>query len=140
VANYLQRLSGPLLDRIDLQVAVQRPSPEVLLMPKKGLDTQTAKRWVVQAQVRQLARSGLLNGDLPWAELEACTKLKSVDDKLLKNAISRLHLSPRGIHKVLRVARTIADLDHTNTIHKNHLLEALSYRRLDILSMEIEQA
>ena len=140
VANYLQRLSGPLLDRIDLQVAVQRPSPEVLLMPKKGLDTQTAKRWVVKAQVRQLARSGLLNGDLPWAELEACTKLKSVDDKLLKNAISRLHLSPRGIHKVLRVARTIADLDHTNTIHKNHLLEALSYRRLDVLSMEIEQA
>ncbi|MDC1507895.1 ATP-dependent protease, partial [Oceanospirillaceae bacterium] len=108
---------------------------EVLLMPKQGLDTQTAKRWVAQAQARQLARSGLLNGDLPWAELEACTKLKSVDDKLLKNTISRLHLSPRGIHKVLRVARTIADLDHTHIIHKDHLLEALSYRRLDVLSM-----
>ena len=138
VANYLQRLSGPLLDRIDLQVAVIRPSSEVLLKPQQGLNTQTAKRWVAQAQAIQLARNGLLNGHLPWAELEACTKLKPTDESLLKNAISRLHLSPRGIHKVLRVARSIADLENAKNIQKSHLLEALSYRRLDALSMEIE--
>ncbi|MGY8862799.1 MAG: YifB family Mg chelatase-like AAA ATPase [Pseudomonadales bacterium] len=139
VANYLQRLSGPLLDRIDLQVAVQRPCAEVLLAPQAGLSTEKAKQWVAKTQSKQLARCGLLNGYLSSAALDRYAKLKPNDEKLLKNAISNLHLSPRGIHKVLRVARTIADLENTADIQKNHLLEALSYRRLDVLSMESQQ-
>jgi magnesium chelatase family protein len=81
----------------------------------------------------------LLNGYVSSAALDSYAKLKLNDEKLLQNAISNLHLSPRGIHKVLRVARTIADLDNTTDIQKNHLLEALSYRRLDVLSMESQQ-
>jgi len=65
--------------------------------------------------------------------------LKSEQETLLAAAITSLKLSPRGVHKVLRVARTIADLDAQEAIEKNHLLEALSYRRLDVLSMESQQ-
>ena len=120
-------------------MAVQRPCAEVLLAPQTGLSTEKAKQWVAKTQAKQLARCGLLNGYLSSAALDSYTKLKPNDEKLLKNAISNLHLSPRGIHKVLRVARTIADLENTADIQKNHLLEALSYRRLDVLSMESQQ-
>ena len=139
VANYLQRLSGPLIDRIDLQVAVQRPCAAALMSPKAGVSTQHALQWILTAQERQIKRSGQLNGLLSASMLMTCTVLKSSEEQLLANAIANLKLSPRGVHKVLRVARTIADLETAKNIQKNHLLEALSYRRLDMLSMESQQ-
>ena len=139
VANYLQRLSGPLIDRIDLQVAVQRPCAAALMSPKTGESTQHALQWILTAQESQLKRSGQLNGLLSASMLMTCTALKSSEEQLLANAIANLKLSPRGVHKVLRVARTIADLETAENIQKNHLLEALSYRRLDMLSMETQQ-
>jgi len=139
VANYLHRLSGPLLDRIDLQVAVQRPTAIALMAPQSGMSSQQAARWILAAQQRQLNRSGKLNGLLSASQLMTHAALKSEQEKLLAAAITSLKLSPRGVHKVLRVARTIADLDAQEAIEKNHLLEALSYRRLDVLSMESQQ-
>ena len=139
VANYLQRLSGPLLDRIDLQVALQRPSAAALMAPQAGVSTQQASQWVLAAQERQLKRCGQLNGLLPVSMLMTYATVKPVEERLLASAVVNLKLSPRGVHKVLRVARTIADLETAPHIQKNHLLEALSYRRLDMLSMKSEQ-
>ena len=139
LANYLQRLSGPLLDRIDLQVAVQRTCAAALMAPKTGVSTQQASQLVLAAQERQLKRCGQLNGLLSSSMLTTYAALKPAQEKLLANALVNLNLSPRGVHKVLRVARTIADLEMATDIQKNHLLEALSYRRLDMLSMESQQ-
>jgi magnesium chelatase family protein len=139
VANYLQRLSGPLLDRIDLQVAVQRPSAQALLAPQVGISTAQAKQKVLHAQATQLQRAGQLNGYLLGVELERHAALLKPEVALLTQAIANLNISPRGIHKVLKVARTIADLDASVKIQKNHVLEALSYRRLDVLSQESQQ-
>jgi magnesium chelatase family protein len=139
VANYLQRLSGPLLDRIDLQVAVQRPPAAALIAANTGLTTIEAKALVVKAQALQLQRSGMLNGALDGAQLDQHASLNHRDQSLLVSAIGQLNLSPRGIHKMLRVARTIADLEARPGIHKSHLLEALSYRRLDLLTMQTQQ-
>jgi len=136
VANYLKCLSGPLLDRIDLQVAVQRPTAAALMAPQSGLSTQQAVKLILAAQQRQLNRSSQLNGLLSESQLMTYAALNLAQENLLAAAITSLKLSPRGVHKVLRVARTIADLDVKDTIEKNHLLEALSYRRLDVLSME----
>jgi len=139
IANYLHRLSGPLLDRIDLQVAVQRPDASVLLAPPSGPTTQEAKQWVSLTQARQLKRANMLNGHLSSAALGKHAALGTAEEQMLEHAIASLNLSPRGIHKVLRVARTIADLDASKDINKSHLLESLSYRRLDVLSMETQQ-
>lgn len=139
VLNYLQRLSGPLLDRIDLQVAVQRPAAQALLAPQAGVSTAQAKQWVLRAQALQQERCGQLNGLLTGAQLDQHAALKAAEQQLLTHAITNLNLSPRGIHKVLRVARTIADLEASKNIQKAHLLEALSYRRLDLLSMQSQQ-
>ncbi|MCO4837726.1 MAG: YifB family Mg chelatase-like AAA ATPase [Oceanospirillaceae bacterium] len=136
VANYLQRLSGPLLDRIDLQVAVQRPLADALMAPQTGLSTQEAAKWILATQERQLNRSDTLNGLLSAAQLATHAALMPAQKKVLVSAITGLKLSPRGVHKVLRVARTIADLEAQEAIQKHHLLEALSYRRLDVLTME----
>ena len=139
VANYLQRLSGPLLDCIDLQVAVQRPSAQALLAPQVGISTAQAKQKVLHAQATQLQRAGQLNGHLTGVELERHAALLKPEAALLTQAIANLNISPRGIYKVLKVARTIADLDAAAKVQKNHLLEALSYRRLDVLSQESQQ-
>ncbi len=136
VANYLQRLSGPLLDRIDLQVEVHRPAPDALMTANTGITSQQAAQWIKAAQKLQLKRSGILNGLLEASALSQHAKLRAPEEAMLKNAINNLNLSPRGVHKVLRVARTIADLEAQAQIQKHHLLEALSYRRLDVLSME----
>lgn len=106
------------------------------MAPQEGMTTKEAAKWILVAQQRQLDRSGTLNGLLPAAQLATHAALKPTQQKVLASAITGLKLSPRGVHKVLRVARTIADLDAQEAIDKHHLLEALSYRRLDVLTME----
>ena len=109
------------------------------MAPQTGVSTQQASQWVLAAQERQLNRCGQLNGLLSPSMLTTYAALKPAQEKLLANALMNLNLSPRGAHKVLRVARTIADLEMATDIQKNHLLEALSYRRLDMLSMGSQQ-
>ena len=128
VERYRTRLSGPLLDRIDLQVQVPRPPEGTLQQQVKPEGTQTARSQVEAASRTALARQGVTNSGLTGKQLEIHCLLDAADRILLENAVSRLGLSVRGYFRVLRVARTIADLEGQAKISADALLEALSYR------------
>jgi magnesium chelatase family protein len=129
IQRYLARISGPLLDRIDLTVEVPRPLRESLRAGAPGGESSAAVRMrVLDARNRQLARAGKPNAWLGGAELERDCRLCGSDEALLERAAERLVLSPRAVHRTLRVARTIADLDASAGIATAHLAEALSLR------------
>lgn len=130
VAAYMNRLSGPLLDRIDLQINLQRPSSKTLLTKADGMDTATAKQLVAEARAKQVARQGDCNNRLDTQGVQEYIQLAKAEQALLNQAADRLRLSPRAIHKILRVARTIADIEAKPSVDKACLLEALSYRQL----------
>ena len=132
VANYRARISGPLLDRIDLHVMVGRPPREVLRAdaPLSEPSAVVALR-VNAARALQLRRGAVSNARLAGAALaEHC---RTTDDgwTLLENATDRFNLSARAYHRVLRVARTIADLANEQMIASLHIAEALALRQLD---------
>ncbi len=129
--RYQARLSGPIRDRIDLQVVVPRLSAAELLRPHSAAESTAAVRTrVLDARARQQARrpSGPLNGALTGAQLRRDARLDDPGHALLEAAADRLHLTGRAIHRVLRVARTIADLEGVETVASTHLAEALQYR------------
>ena len=131
IQRYRGRISGPLLDRIDLQVAVYRLQPGQLLAPEHGEPSSAVRQRVVQSREQQLQRQGCANARLPPDRLADACLLSSACKAQLESAASRLHLSGRGLHRTLRVARTIADLDRRSTVEQPHISEALSYRELD---------
>lgn len=133
VARYRNRLSGPLLDRIDLMVEVPRLQASVLRSAPLGEDSETVRRRVTTARESQLAR-GAINAVLAGAMLDEACHLQPTAQRLLDQAAERLRLSARGYHRILRVARTIADLEGAATIQENHLLEAVNYRRMPSLA------
>lgn len=130
IARYRARISGPLLDRIDLHVDVPRLAPGELRMDAPpGESSADVRRRVEAAWQRQLTRTGTPNARLDQAQTLASCRLSGSDEALLERAIDTLQLSARAMHRVLRVARTIADLADTGRIGTPHLSEALSYRR-----------
>ncbi|MET1022755.1 MAG: YifB family Mg chelatase-like AAA ATPase, partial [Pseudoxanthomonas sp.] len=132
VTRYRNRISGPLLDRIDLQVDVPRVPPQDLRPDAPAGETSDAVRARVQAaRERQLARGGLLNARLGHAQTFASCRLSAQDQALLERAIDKLQLSARAMQRTLRVARTIADLAGADHIATTHLTEALGYRRME---------
>ena len=132
IRRYRARISGPLLDRIDLHLQVPRlPPAELRGDAPPGEDSATVRARVMQARHRQLARAGKANAHLGQSEtLRDCT-LQSADHDLLEQAMERLQLSARSMHRILRVARTIADLAGAAAIERAHLTEAIGYRQLD---------
>ncbi len=132
VINYRRKISGPLLDRIDLHVEVPRPSTEVLRRtggdgePSHVVRERVEAAWTVQQQ-----RQGMSNARLHGQTLESNCKVDDAGWKLLERAAERFNLSARSHHRVLRVARTIADLAAAKTITPPHIAEALSLRYLD---------
>ena len=131
IQRYRGRVSGPLLDRIDLHVTVMRLSPEELREgAPAGECSADVRARVIAARERQLAR-GALNAHLDSKALRACASLVEADQGLLEQAIERLQLSARAMHRILRVARTIADLAGCEDIGTEHLAEAIGYRQLD---------
>jgi magnesium chelatase family protein len=132
-ARYQQRVSGPLRDRIDLQIEVPAIPREQLLdgIDRPAEDSASVRSRVVAAWQRQIERQGVANARLPQHELGRICRLPPGGRELLDTALSRLGLSARGFHRILRVARTIADLDGAERIEVQHLTEAIGYRRLD---------
>ena len=130
VRRYRDRISGPLLDRIDLQVTVPRPPPDVLRPgTAKGESSAAVRRRVEAARRIQAKRGGRLNARLDAREVARQCALQPTDWDLLATAAERRELSPRACHRVLKVARTIADLAGTPVITTEHLAEALSLKQ-----------
>ncbi|KLD80173.1 YifB family Mg chelatase-like AAA ATPase [Xanthomonas hyacinthi] len=132
IRRYRARISGPLLDRIDLHVDVPRLPPQALRADAAPGESSAAVRArVEQARQRQLARAGCPNGQLGHSQTLRDCRLHPRDEALLERAIDHLRLSARSLHRILRVARTIADLDGSDAIATAHLTEAIGYRQLD---------
>lgn len=131
VARYQARLSGPLLDRFDLHVEVPVQGGDVLLQAGQAAESSEQVRSRVE-QVRQhVAARGSANAGLSGRALEAYCAVDDGSKAMLVTAMERLGLSARALHRILRVARTIADLDGQADIDRQHLVEALGYRKLD---------
>ncbi|MGH8501194.1 MAG: YifB family Mg chelatase-like AAA ATPase [Gammaproteobacteria bacterium] len=129
------RISAPLLDRIDLHIEVPRVPREALRAddgaPAESSEAVRAR--VVLARQRQHRRRGMSNAVMRNRDVEASCKLEAADHALLDQAMARFKLSARAYHRILKVARTIADLEGAAAIRTAHLSEAISYRTLDRL-------
>ena len=130
VARYRGRVSGPLMDRIDIRVEAPAPSEEDLLAAPPGEPSSAIRARVLAARERQLARQGAPNARLDARETERHCAPDAAGERLLRQAIGRLGLSARAYHRVLRVARSIADLAGAERLEAAHLAEAVQYRRL----------
>lgn len=133
--DYQARISGPLLDRIDLRIDVPALSASELMQPAKSEPSRIVADRVAKARALQKTRfetSGYThictNGDCPASLIEEIAVLDAGSTALLRDVSDKMRLSARAYHRVLKVARTIADLDVSRTINRKHLAEALSYR------------
>ena len=128
IKRYQNRISGPLLDRIDLHIEVPPLKAQELQDSKPVEDSVTVRLRVIQAYNLQMQRQGFLNQSLSPQQLEQYALLDDGSQKIIALAQQRLNLSARAYHRVIRVARTIADLAQSEQIQSMHLTEALSYR------------
>jgi magnesium chelatase family protein len=133
VQRYRGRLSGPLLDRIDMHIEVPRVSHEVLRNGAPGGEESSAavRARVAQARALALRRGGVANAQLSPQQIKQFCRLDAQGQRLLEQAIDKLGLSHRAYHRILKLARTIADLAGAESIQVPHLSEAISYRKLD---------
>lgn len=129
IQRYRGRLSGPLLDRIDLAVDVPALNQDELLHAPPGERSDSVKERVQSAFRRQQQRQAKANAELHGRELEELAPMDPSAEALLKQAMQKLNLSARAYHRVLKVARTIADLSAEDTISAQHIAEAVQYRR-----------
>lgn len=133
ISRYRNKISGPLLDRIDMHIEVPRISTEMLRKGSTGGEESSANiaKRVQLSQQQALARQGQPNHLLTTAQIKQHCHISDEDHHLLEQAIEKLGLSHRAYHRILRVSRTIADMDNQTNIQRHHLTEALSYRRMD---------
>jgi magnesium chelatase family protein len=132
IDSYQRRLSGPLLDRIDLKVGVRRVKLETLASEPTGEGSAAVRERVVAARRRQLDRQGCLNAQLKPARLRKLAGLEPASRRTLERWADTRGLTARGFHRAWRVARTTADLEGSDHIGEQHVLEALGYRLQDV--------
>jgi magnesium chelatase family protein len=128
IKRYQNRISGPLLDRIDLHIDVPPLLASELQDNQPSEDSATVRQRVIQAYNAQIERQKCLNMSLSPKLLEEFAVLDTSAQKIIEIAQQKLNLSARAYHRVIRVARTIADLDLSTNIQTKHISEALSYR------------
>ena len=138
VMRYLNRLSGPFLDRFDLSIEVPLlPQGSLQNTGDRGETSQQVREKVLKVREIQLARAGKINAYLSSKEIERDCKLQDKDSLFLENALNKLGLSVRAYHRILKVSRTIADLNGEKEIQQPHLAEALGYRAMDRLLQKL---
>lgn len=131
VEKYMKKLSGPILDRIDLKIEMKRLSEEELVNEKKEENTEEIKARVSKAREIQKKRFGTYktNSKMSQAEIKKYCIIKEEDKRFLIQALENLQISARAYDKILKISRTIADLEGEKTINRKHLLEAISFAR-----------
>jgi magnesium chelatase family protein len=131
IARYKAKISGPLLDRIDMIIQVAALKEEELTGASVAENSLTIRARVDRARALQLMRQGKTNAALGTQEIETFCQPDNVGLTLLKTAITRLNLSARAYHRILKLARTIADMADESAIQSTHIAEAIQYRRSD---------
>jgi len=136
IERYLAKVSGPLMDRMDIHIDVPAVSfTKLRARQQDGLGSDAIRAGVLKArdiQIKRFGGDGLgLNATMSHRQVEQCCQLDASGEMLLKNAMTEFGLSARAHDKICKVARTIADLDNSETVLSNHIAEAISYRRLD---------
>jgi len=140
-ADYQARVSGPFMDRMDLQIDVPAVTPaDLILPPAKEGSAEVAER-VARARELQIQRNGgVPNAELRADRLDHVAELDRDGRDLLLKAAETLGLTARGYHRVLRVARTLADLSQSENIHRLHIAESLSFRRQNSGEAQVKPA
>ena len=127
VARYRRKISGPILDRIDIKIEVPRISFDKLSSEKISEESGKVQERTEKAREIQKER-GFINREAGILQIKEHCKIDIQSQDLLRAAMNRLNLSPRSYHKVLKVSRTIADLDGKENIERQHLAEAINYQ------------
>lgn len=141
VLRYLSKLSGPFLDRIDIQVEVARLPAGMWANDDSQQESSSAVRArVARCRNIQLTRQGKANAHLSSREIKQLCKLSAKDNEFLELAVEKLGLSTRAHHKILKIARTLADMEGAEHIGNEHLIEALSYRAMDRILRHLTDA
>ncbi|MFD2167436.1 YifB family Mg chelatase-like AAA ATPase [Thalassotalea euphylliae] len=139
--RYLNRLSGPFLDRIDIQIEVARLPKGMWANSEAVQETsEQVRERVSKCRQRQLHRQGKPNAQLTSPEVREHCKLSHSDNEFLELAVEKLGLSTRAHHKILKIARTLADMEASSHIKHEHLIEALSYRAMDRILRHLTEA
>ena len=142
IRKYQKRISGPMLDRIDLIIDVNPLTPKELTSAPAGECSKTIRERVIAARNIQLSRfagrSITCNADMTSKDLQLFCKLSENGEKILHNAINKFLLSPRAYDRILKVARTISDLRHEQNISDQSLIEAISLRKSKFLDSDAE--
>lgn len=130
IHRYLAKLSAPLLDRIDMHVTIHALSQEELIQPNTNVENQSGliREKVIQVRTLQIQRQSCLNAQLDTKTCEQICALERKELEFLRQAMNQLKLSARGYHRLLKVARTIADMESSTAVHLRHLQHALSFK------------
>lgn len=140
ILRYLNRISGPFLDRFDISIEVPLLPQGMLSQQRQHCESSSqVKERVLIARQLQLQRHGKINADLTSSEVERFCILSTEDAQFLEEVLLKLGLSVRAWHRILKVARTIADISAQPQITRKHLAEALSYRRMDRLLLQLHK-
>jgi len=143
ILKYRRKLNGPVLDRIDMQVEMLPPSPlEIVSSPPEGGETsEEVARKIMTARKRQrerLAKFGVVtNSRIDARRIDQAVNVTEEGKRLLIAGAEKFHLTARSVHRIMKIGRTIADLDEEEKVHPRHLAEALQYRILDRMNLDL---